>query len=329
MFGNENVSNIEVWVMIAICVIQAILGKRNNRTRAVQGTKNQYNITPTQTLFSPNFFIPKLRRLVVVLALALIVQTRSLESHEHRILILAIHTSLLTRYRDHITPIYKWLVRKHTKLRTTIYDAMRIYEWLAHQHTELRPEGPGRKQQRRKPTLEPTAHHQSRQDPYLRHCFDQTKGYEGEGPMWQGDDLSTPNSQPDFFTAIAFLNADGVCIDEERDTNGGSGSLDTIASIKDILSWNVTCIGIGDAQKACENHKLRMLLTLGSKPTWPECRWIRSPLPKRPPGIPGGTCMGLAEPLAKRIIATYELYSSLGWFTGVMMHDKQIDGTPK
>jgi hypothetical protein len=38
--------------------------------------------------------------------------------------------------------------------------------------------------------------------------------------------------------------------------------------------------------------------------------------------------MGLAEPLAKRIIATYELYSSLGWFTGVMMHGKQIDGTP-
>ena len=83
--------------MIGICVIHIILGKRNNRTRAVQGTKNQYNITPTQTLFSPNFFIPKLRRLVVVLALALIVQTRTLESHEHRILILAIHTSLLTQ----------------------------------------------------------------------------------------------------------------------------------------------------------------------------------------------------------------------------------------
>ena len=38
--------------------------------------------------------------------------------------------------------------------------------------------------------------------------------------------------------------------------------------------------------------------------------------------------MGLAEPLAKRIIATYELHSSLGWFTGVMIHGKQIDGTP-
>ena len=107
MFGNERISNMEVWVMIGICVIQIIPGKSNNRTRAVQGTKNQYNITPTQTLFSPNFFIPKLRRLVVVLALTLILQTRTLDTHEHRILILAIHTSLLTRCRDHITPIYE------------------------------------------------------------------------------------------------------------------------------------------------------------------------------------------------------------------------------
>ena len=332
MFGNERISNMEVWVMIGICVIQIILGKSNNRTRAVQGTKNQYNITPTQTLFSPNFFSPKLRRLVVVLALALILQTRTLDTHEHRVLILVIHTSLLTRYRDHITPIYEWLVRKHTKLRTKISNAIRQL---------IPPTKFRRKQQRRKSTLGPTEHyqcykphkwvdeeHRFHPDPYLQHCFDQTKGYEGEGPTWQGDDLSTPNSQPDFFTAIAFLNADGVCIDEERDTNGGSGSLDTIASIKDILSWNVTCIGIGDAQKASENHTLRMLLTLGSNPTWPECRWIRSPLPKRRPGIPGGTCMGLAEPLAKRIIATYELHSSLGWFTGVMIHGKQIDGTP-
>ena len=59
MFGNERISNMEVWVMIGICVIQIILGKSNNRTRAVQGTKNQYNIAPTQTLFSPNFFSPK------------------------------------------------------------------------------------------------------------------------------------------------------------------------------------------------------------------------------------------------------------------------------
>ena len=125
MFGNNNVPNMEVWVTLGICVIQIMLGKRSNRTRAVQGTKNQYNISPTQTLFSPNFFIPKLRRLVVVLALALILQTRTLDTHEHQILILAIHTSLLTRYRDHITPIYEWLVRKHTKLRTKIYNAIR------------------------------------------------------------------------------------------------------------------------------------------------------------------------------------------------------------
>ena len=107
LFGNENVSNMEVWVMIGICVIQIILGKRSNRARGVHGTKTQYNVNPMQTLFSPNFFIPKLRRLVVVLALTLILQTRTLDTHEHRILILAIHTSLLTRYRDHITPNYE------------------------------------------------------------------------------------------------------------------------------------------------------------------------------------------------------------------------------
>jgi len=38
--------------------------------------------------------------------------------------------------------------------------------------------------------------------------------------------------------------------------------------------------------------------------------------------------MGLSAALAKRIVATYELHSPFGWFTGVMLHGKNIEGTP-
>ena len=38
--------------------------------------------------------------------------------------------------------------------------------------------------------------------------------------------------------------------------------------------------------------------------------------------------MGLSAALAKRIVATYELHSPFGWLTGVMLHGKNIEGTP-
>ena len=229
-----------------------------------------------------------------------------------------------------MNPLYCWLMRKHTRFKDGIYYLRTCIPTLTIQtgreryttRTKIpRPRTISAQQtQVRTPHFHP--------DPYLRHCFDQTKGYEGEGPEWQGDDLSIANPQPDYLTTLAFINADGACVHDDSDATGGPRSLDTVSSVKDILAWNVNCVGIGDAQQASDNQTLRILLASGTEPIWPDCRWIRSPLPRRPPGTPGGTCMGLSAALAKRIVTTYELHSPFGWLTGVMLHGKNIEGTP-
>ena len=160
--------------------------------------------------------------------------------------------------------------------------------------------------------------------------FDSTLGYPGEGPApeWQGDDMSVLPDQPDLFTSLVFLNADGASVRDDPNTDTTPHSLDTLASIAEMLRWNTACIGLGDAQSAAESNSLQLMLHSGECPIWPSCRWVRSPLRARPAGIPGGTCLGVSEALARRVIATYELHSTFGWFTGVLLHGKDIDGTP-
>jgi hypothetical protein len=336
MFGSDTNFGVVVGIVAVYVLVIVTMGTKPKRSKIVAGSRNQYSTAPSQTILSPQFFMPKIRRLVVLLAILLILQTRYLHSDEDRIVILAVHTGLMRQIRGSIKPMYKWLMRKHTKIRNRILLAV----WMTtHWRAQLRRAG--RRWWKR---ATPAQRHNAmahelllirilvrctrRPHPYLRHCFDQTKGYEGEGPEWQGDDMSIPNSQPDYFTSFVFLNADGACVNDDQDTTGASRNLDTMASIHEMLAWNVTCIGLGDAQRASESNALQLQLNSGEEPIWPESRWVRSQLRNRPSGIPGGTCLGVASSLSRRIIATYELHSTFGWFTGLLLHGRDVDGTP-
>ena len=101
--------------------------------------------------------------------------------------------------------------------------------------------------------------------------FDSTLGYPGEGPApeWQGDDMSVLPDQPDLFTSLVFLNADGASVRDDPNTDTTPHSLDTLASIAEMLRWNTACIGLGDAQSAAEANSLQLMLHSGECPIWP------------------------------------------------------------
>ena len=209
MFVSDESIMVIVGMVTALTMIQ---GKSHNtlRRRKVEGSIHQYNISPSQTIWSTRFYTPKLRRLVLIIALTVTIDSRAVNTPQKQTIILALHTSYTPKNHSGLNPLYCWLMRKHTRVKDGIHHLLACIPTLTirterKERTTYakapRPEKMLTKDpQIRTPCLRP--------DPYLRHYFDQTKGYEGEGPEWQGDDLSTPNPQPDFLTAIAFINAD-------------------------------------------------------------------------------------------------------------------------
>jgi hypothetical protein len=105
-------------LMITIIYTGAIrtLGTKQKRSKVVAGSANQYNIAPTQPILSLRFFEPKLRRIILILTLLLTIQSRNLTSNTDRVTILAIYTSLKMKRRNSITALYKWLIRRRTKI---------------------------------------------------------------------------------------------------------------------------------------------------------------------------------------------------------------------
>ena len=167
-------------------VLMIIQGNARNtlRRRKVEGSIHQYNISPSQTMWSTRFCTPKLRRLVLVIALAITIDSRTMDTPQKQTFILALYTSYTPKNHSGMNPLYCWLMRKHTRLKDGIY-----YLWICtptltiqigrERHTTRtkipHPRTvPAQRSQVRSPRFHP--------DPYLRHCFDQTKGYEGEGP---------------------------------------------------------------------------------------------------------------------------------------------------
>ena len=68
-----------VGVTIVLMIIQG--NTRNTlRRRKVEGSIHQYNISPSQTMWSTRFYTPKLRRLVLIIALAITIDSRAMNT---------------------------------------------------------------------------------------------------------------------------------------------------------------------------------------------------------------------------------------------------------
>ena len=70
-----------VGAMIVLIMMQES-ARNNPRRRKVEGSIHQYNISPSQTMWSTRFYAPKLRRLVLVIALVITVDSRALNTHQ-------------------------------------------------------------------------------------------------------------------------------------------------------------------------------------------------------------------------------------------------------
>ena len=112
-----------VGVVIALVLIQ---GKSHDtlRRRRVEGSIHQYSISPSQTIWSTRFYTPKLRRLVLIIALALMIDSRTLNTPQKQTVILALHTSYIPKIHNGMNPLYCWLMRKYTRLNDGIYHLL-------------------------------------------------------------------------------------------------------------------------------------------------------------------------------------------------------------
>ena len=313
-----------VIMMLLVTIIYTgairILGTKQKRSKVVAGSANQYNIAPTQTILSLRFFEPKLRRIVLILALLLTIQSRNLTSNTDRVTILTIYTSLKMKRRDSNTALYKWLIRRHTKIwHDLLLGVWTLTHWRTQWKRIKKKRIRKRKQQARK------AH---RGTPSTAQKITSGKkfssDYTGDGPThtpdWQGDDMEIASDETRL-TKMTFINADGIAqptsiLGQKIITDKG---LDTVASIAEMLEWQSTIIGIGDAQTSSETGNM----ALQTKEIWKEARWVKSRQKGRKAGTPGGTIMGIDPKLKAKIIHTYELESEYGWFTGVLLQGKK------
>ena len=162
-----------VGVAIVLMTIQGN-ARNTSRRRKVEGSIHQYNISPTQTMWSTRFYTPKLRRLVLIIALAITIDSRAMDTPQKQTFILALHTSYTPKNHSGMNPLYDWLMRRHSRFKDGLHYLWICIPYLTTQtgrerHTTRtkipHPKTvPAQRSQVRSPRFHP--------DPYLRHCFD-------------------------------------------------------------------------------------------------------------------------------------------------------------
>ena len=136
-------NEITMGIVGVVTVLVLKQGKSHNtlRRRRVEGSIHQYSISPSQTIWSTRFYAPKLRRLVLIIALALMIDSRTLNTPQKQIVILALHTSYIPKNHGGMNPLYSWLMKKHTRFKDGVHSLpLDVQTNLEnHSHTDSTP----------------------------------------------------------------------------------------------------------------------------------------------------------------------------------------------